>query len=249
MNKKVSLILTTFNSKSNLTKTLASIENQDYSNVEVIIKDGLSSDGTRELISEYKKNSKYNVISISCKDSGIYDAMNQGYFLASGEYILFFNDAFIVTDAISSMVSSIECNPECVGCHSDLIYEKDGHTVRYWKMGEQKAISAGWMPGHPTLMLRREIYERYGLYRDDYIIAADYEFMVRILNENKISYIPRVLIVMFYGGTSNKSFKNYVISFLEGNRALGENGYRFCLGISILRIIRVLLQFRIRKLE
>ena len=243
--RKVSLVLTTYNSGVNLENTLRSIENQDYANIEVIIKDGESTDSTLDIISEYKNNSKYPVVYTSYKDTGIYDAMNQGYALASGDYILFFNDTFTKADAITTMVSALENNTECVGCHSDLVYEKEGRIVRRWKMGEQKSIYSGWMPGHPTLLLKREVYEKYGLYKTDYRIAADYEFMVRFLNENRIAYIPETLISMYYGGTSSNGIGSYFRSFTEGNRALRENGYRLCLGISVLRTVRVLLQFRL----
>lgn len=245
INKNVSLILTTYNAENNLQKTLDSIEKQDYSNVEVIIKDGNSNDSTWKIIQEYQGQSKYFVKAFRCYDKGIYDAMNQGYAHSSGDYILFFNDTFTRADAITTMVSALENNTECVGCHSDLVYEKDGHIVRQWKMGEQRSVYSGWMPGHPTLLLKREIYEKYGLYKTDYRIAADYEFMVRFLDENRIAYIPETLISMYYGGTSSSGIGSYWQSFNEGNRALKENGYKFCLGISVLRTIRVLLQFRL----
>ena len=94
-------------------------------------------------------------------------------------------------------------------------------------------------------ILKREVYEKYGLYKTDYRIAADYEFMVRFLNENRIAYIPETLISMYYGGTSNNDIVSYFRSFTEGNRALRESVYKFCLGISLIRTIRVLLQFRL----
>lgn len=243
--RKVSLVLTTYNSGMNLESTLKSIGNQDYANIEIVIKDGESTDSTLEIISEYINKSKYPVVFKSCKDAGIYDAMNQGYALASGDYILFFNDTFTKADAITTMVSALENNTECVGCHSDLVYEKDGHVVRRWKMGEQRSVYSGWMPGHPTLLLKREVYDKYGLYKTDYRIAADYEFMVRFLKESRIAYIPETLISMYYGGTSSSGIGSYLQSFREGNRALKENGYKFCLGISVLRTVRVLLQFRL----
>ena len=216
--------------------------NKDF---EYIIVDGGSTDETIDIVKSYESEFFGRLKWVSEKDKGIYDAMNQGYALASGDYILFFNDTFTKADAITTMVSALENNTECVGCHSDLVYEKDGHVVRRWKMGEQKSIYSGWMPGHPTLLLKREVYEKYGLYKTDYRIAADYEFMVRFLNENRIAYIPETLISMYYGGTSSNGIGSYFRSFTEGNRALRENGYRLCLGISVLRTVRVLLQFRL----
>ncbi len=101
------------------------------------------------------------------------------------------------------------------------------------------------MPGHPTLYLRREVYERFGGYKTDYKISADYEFMVRILYDGKVklSYLPEILIFMTYGGTSNKSLGAYIQSLKEGHRALKENGVPFAWFTDLCRIMRVLLQF------
>ena len=162
--KKVSLILTTYNCKENLKKTLRSIEEQDYPNIEVIIKDGGSKDGTLEVIKAYSKQSHNQVKYVSKRDKGIYDAMNQGYGFSTGEIIAFFNEYFAETNAISKFVDAIERNASiCIGAHADLVYADGEKVVRHWKMGEGK-ISEGWMPGHPTLFLKREIYEKYGLY-------------------------------------------------------------------------------------
>lgn len=177
--QKVSLILTTYNSAENLSKTLHSIDMQDYPQIEVNIKDGGSTDATIANIRDYEEHGKFKLNWISCADRGIYDAMNQGYALSEGEIIVFFNDLFVRTSAISEMIKLIEENSDCIGAHADLVYMADGKVVRYWKMGEQKSLYMGWMPGHPTLFLKREVYEKYGLYDDSYRIAADYEFMVR----------------------------------------------------------------------
>lgn len=243
--KTVSLILTTYNSADNLQRTLESIKMQDYPKIEVNIKDGGSKDATPEIIKEFAQNSKYRVNWISNPDKGIYDAMNQGYRLATGDIIVFFNDLFLDADAISQMVNLIESNSECVGAHADLIYATDEKVVRYWKMGRQKSLYSGWMPGHPTLFLKREVYEKYGLYNTDYRIAADYEFMIRFLKdkENKLAYLPKVIIRMYYGGTSTSGSGSYLLSLEEGHRALKQNGIKFAFVIDILRTCRVLWQF------
>lgn len=243
--KKVSLILTTFNSSENLVCTLSSIEEQDYPLLEVNIKDGGSTDGTLDIIKEYQTSSHNTVHWMTSKDTGIYDAMNQGYKLATGDIIAFFNDLFIEKDAISQMVSSIDRTEGCVGAHADLVYATDEKVVRYWHMGKQKSLYAGWMPGHPTLFLKREIYEQYGLYRTDYRIAADYEFMIRFLKdkENKLAYLPKTIIRMYYGGTSTADGSSYMKSLSEGHRALKQNGVRFAVIIDVLRTCRVMLQF------
>lgn len=242
----VSFILTTYNSAAHLPQTLASIEAQDYSEIEVNIKDGGSTDETLAIIRDYEKTSRHTVHWVSQPDSGIYDAMNQGYALATGDIIVFFNDRLLYPEVVSEMVACIEADKACVGAHADLVYAgEDDRVVRYWRMGEQRSIYAGWMPGHPTLFLKRDIYERYGLYRTDYRIAADYEFMIRFLKdgENRLAYLPKTIISMFYGGTSTQSAGSYLSSLHEGHRALRENHVKFAWVIDVRRTIRVLLQF------
>lgn len=245
--KTVSLILTTYNSEENLKRTLQSIEQQDYPEIQIVIKDGGSTDNTSSIIREYEKNCKYTVKWCSGKDTGIYDAMNQGYKMATGEIIVFFNDLFLNSNVVSKMVQAIEAHPECVGAHADLIYATDEKIIRYWRMGEQKSLYLGWMPGHPTLFLKREIYEKYGLYNSEYRIAADYEFMIRFLKdkENKLVYLPETIIRMYYGGTSTAGSGSYLISLKEGHKALKNNGIKCAVLIDVLRTIRVLLQFYI----
>lgn len=246
---KVSLILTTFNSADHLERTLASIESQDYPGIEVIIKDGASTDGTVALIERYAQQSRFPVRFVSAADTGIYDAMNQGYGLSTGDIIVFFNDLFLSDDAVSQMVRVIEEHADCVGAHADLVYATDERIVRYWHMGPQRSLYTGWMPGHPTLFLKRAVYEKYGLYNTDYRIAADYEFMIRFLKEkeNRLAYLPKTLIRMYYGGTSTLNTGSYLRSLKEGHRALRENGIRAAALVDVLRTCRVLSQFAGRR--
>lgn len=241
---KVSLILTTYNSKDNLKQTLNSIEKQDYSDIEVVIKDGGSTDGTVEVIQEYAVNGKYEVKWESKPDIGIYDAMNQGYQLSTGGIIVFFNDVFTESSAVRKMVELIRNTPDCVGAHADLVYKDGDKVVRKWKMGED-SIYHGWMPGHPTLFIKREIYEKYGLYRTDFKISADYEFIIRFLkdSENRLAYLPETIVSMFYGGTSSGGLSNYLLSLKEGHRALQMNKVKWASYIDIRRTVRVLFQF------
>ena len=243
--KTISLILTTYNSSANLACTLKSIEEQDYPHLEIIIKDGGSTDDTLKIINEYASSSRNVVRWTSSPDKGIYDAMNQGYALSSGDVIAFFNDVFVRRDAVSKMMRLIESDPGCAGSHADLVYADGERTVRYWKMGPQKSIRTGWLPGHPTMFLKREIYEKYGLYNLKYRISSDYEFMIRFLKdkENRLVYLPETIIRMFYGGTSNSSLGSYLTSLREGHMALKENGIKGAAIIDILRTLRVLRQF------
>lgn len=241
--KKVSIITTTYNDSANLRKTINQIKAQDYPEIEYIIVDGASTDDTMEVIREAKEYFKDRMVWISEKDRGIYDAINKGLRLATGDYIGLCFDEFAATDVISKMVAVME-KEGTDGVHGDLDYMDGEKIVRKWRQG-QGNIRSGWMPGHPTLYLKKEVYEKYGLYKTDYRIAADYEFMIRILKDRsvKLSYIPEVLIKMSHGGTSTNSLGAYLEGLKEGHRALKENGVKFAFVTDILRTLRVLLQF------
>ena len=243
MKSKVSLILTSYNCKNNIERTLKSIENQDYPAVEVIIEDGGSTDGTLDVIKDFAARTKYECKWNSEPDKGIFDAMNKGYEMSSGEIIAFFNDLFLFPDAISKMVEAIEKN-HADGAHADLIYATDEQVKRYWKMGEGK-IEKGWMPGHPTLYLKRSVYEKYGRYDAEYKCSADYEFMIRILKDGtlRLSYVPVTIVRMYYGGTSTASAGSYMLSLKEAHQALKRNGVRHAWWIDFRRTIKVVLQF------
>lgn len=182
---------------------------------------------------------------ISEPDRGLYDAMNKAWAMCTGDIVAVCNDKLCTPDAVTKLVRAIEQGGRgCVGAHSDLVYVDGERVVRTWHMGEGR-LKDGWMPGHPTLFLRREIYERYGIYDISYHCAADYEFMVRFLKEesNRLAYVPEVLIAMFYGGTSNAGLRNYLVSFKEGYMALKKNGVRHPLFITVKRTLKVLGQF------
>lgn len=243
------MLVTVYNTGENLAVTLRSIEEQDYQNIEVVIVDGGSTDGTLDLIGRFEARVKdragLSLRWVSEKDGGLYDAMNKAYRLSTGEIIAVCNDRLCEPDAVRSLVTAVETGGRgCVGAHSDLVYVEGERIVRHWHMGEGR-LARGWMPGHPTLFLKREVYEKYGLYDTSYRCAADYEFMVRFLKDadNRLAYVPRVLVAMFYGGTSNAGMRNYLVSFREGYQALRKNGVGFPLWITMLRSVRVLLQF------
>ena len=243
--EKVSLLLTTYNSAQNLPITLESIQSQTYKKIEVVIVDGASSDATILLIEQFTKNTDLEVKWVSEPDKGLYDAMNKAYHMSTGDIIAVCNDRLCEKDAVALLVDAIEkSGKDCIGAHSDLVYVDGERIVRTWHMG-QGSIRQGWMPGHPTLFLKREIYEKYGEYDITYRCAADYEFMVRFLKDekNKLAYVPKVLISMFYGGTSNAGLRNYLVSFKEGYMALRTNGVKHPLMITLKRTWRVLRQF------
>ncbi len=247
---KVSLLVTTYNVKENLKITLADIEKQDYPFLEAVIVDGASKDGTSDLIREFAARhedtgSSCQVRWVSEPDRGLYDAMNKAYAMSTGDIIAVCNDRLCTPDAVTKLVRAIEQGGEgCIGAHADLVYVEGEHIVRTWHMGEGR-LADGWLPGHPTMFLKREIYERYGVYDTSYHCAADYEFMVRFLKEekNRLAYVPEVLVAMFYGGISNAGLRNYMVSFWEGYLALKRNKVRYPLLITLKRTLLVLRQF------
>ncbi len=242
---KVSLLLTTYNSERNLPFTLNSIRSQTYPQIEVVIVDGCSTDGTIALIEQFAKESGLDVKWISEPDQGLYDAMNKAYRMSTGDIIAVCNDLLSEKNAVALFVEAIEnAGEDCIGAHSDLVYVEGEKVIRSWHMGPGD-IRQGWMPGHPALYLKRRIYEKYGQYDITYRCAADYEFMVRFLKDsrNSLAYVPRVLITMFYGGTSNAGLGNYLVSFKEGYLALRKNGVKHPLLITLKRTWRVLRQF------
>ncbi len=249
---RVSLLVTTYNVRGCLPATLTGIESQNYADVEVVIVDGASTDGTVDMIREFAarhdgaESDNIVVRWVSEPDGGLYDAMNKAWRMCTGDVVAVCNDRLCGPDAVTKLVRAIEQGgPGCVGAHADLVYMDGERVVRTWHMGEGK-LAQGWMPGHPTLFLKREVYERYGCYDTGYRCAADYEFMVRFLKDenNRLAYVPEVLVAMYYGGTSNAGLRNYLVSFAEGYRALRTNGISHPLTVTVRRTLRVLRQFR-----
>ena len=244
-NLKVTLMLTCYNSKQNLIVTLDSISKQTYNNLEIVIVDGASTDGTVDIIKKFEMdyNKQYEIRWISESDYGIYDAMNKAYRMSSGDVIAVCNDRFLMDNAIELMVDAIE-STKSDGAHADLIYATDIRVMRYWKMGVGR-IRYGWMPGHPTLYLKKEVYEKYGVYRPEYRCSADFEFMVRILKDDEVrlAYVPETIISMYYGGTSTADADSYWLSIKEAHKALVDNGVKCGWLIILLRTIRTVGQF------
>ena len=239
---KVSVITTTYNDAANLAKIMEQVRCQTYENLEYIIVDGGSSDETLTLIQQLEEQMPGKVRWISEPDKGIYDALNKGIHLADGDIIGCCFDTYADEGVIARMVEIME-REGTDGVHGDLCYMDGERVVRRWRQG-QGSIRSGWMPGHPTLYLRRQVYEKYGVYRTDYRISGDYEFMVRILYRKvRLSYLPEILIYMAHGGTSTGSLKAYANSMLEGHRALKENGVPFAWFTDLCRLCRVLRQF------
>jgi len=232
---KISIITVVYNNKDTIQDAMNSVLSQDYDNLEYIIVDGASTDGTVEVINEaIRIHSKRNIKFISEKDNGIYDAMNKGVKLATGDMIGMLNsdDLYINNDIISTVVNEFMTkNVDSV--FADLVYVRVDDLdkiVRYYSSAtfHPKKMAYGWMPAHPTFFVKREVYEQYGLFKTDYTIAADYELIARFLVKNKVSYsyIPKVLVKMRTGGASTRNLKSNWILNKEILRACAENGIK-----------------------
>ena len=243
---KVSIVTTTYNDIENLKRILAEVKKQTYPNIEHIIVDGGSTDGTVDLLKELEEKEPGRISWMSEKDNGIYDAINKGICMATGDIVGCCFDRYADEGVLMRMVEIME-KEGTDGVHGDLCYMDGDRIVRKWHQG-QGVIRSGWMPGHPTLYLKKEVYDKFGLYRTDYRISGDYEFMVRILyrKEVTLSYLPEILIYMSHGGTSTNSLGAYVESMMEGHRALVENHVPFAWVTDLCRVVRVLSQFVIR---
>ncbi len=230
---KISIITVTYNSKETIQDAIDSVLSQDYDNIEYIIIDGASMDGTIEVVNEIieKKSEKY-IKFVSQKDNGIYDAMNKGISLATGVIIGILNsDDFYINNNVISTVANEFMTKNVGSVFGDLVYVRTDDLdkiVRYYGSASfhPKKMAYGWMPAHPTFFVKREIYELYGLYKTDYMIAADYELMARFLVRNKVSYsyIPKVFVKMRTGGVSTKNLKSNWVLNKEIIRACIENG-------------------------
>lgn len=227
---KVSIITATYNSEDTIADAIYAINSQTYNNIEHIIIDGASTDNTLEIANKLKTNSTKI---ISEPDKGIYDALNKGIKLATGEIIalLHADDIYAGNDIIENAVTLFKV-AKTDSIYADLQYvakSNINNIIRYWKSGsfEYKKLFKGWMPPHPTFIIKKEIYNKYGLFDTNFRIAADYDIVLRFLGKHKIttSYLPEVMTKMRVGGESNKSIKNIIKKMKEDAKALRKNGF------------------------
>lgn len=245
---KISIITVVFNGAKTLRSCIDSVLAQDYGNVEYIIVDGNSTDGTIEIIESYgDKIDKF----VSERDKGIYDAMNKGIQLATGDVVGILNadDFYSSVNVISSVVVAMtESNADAA--YGDLQYvDAADHNVikRNWKSGAYKpnAFTNGWMPPHPTFFLRRALYEQHGNFRLDMGSAADYELMLRMVHKIgiKLVYVPLILVKMRAGGVSNSSVANRISANKNDRKAWKVNGLKPQFYTLWLKPLRKVLQF------
>ncbi len=226
---KITVVTATYNCASTIGACLRSVAGQTHPDTEHIVVDGASRDGTVDVL--HRHSGQLSRI-ISEPDKGIYDALNKGVANASGDIVGFLHaDDLYADNKVLEDVAVAFQNPEVDAVYGDLTYVQKADTdkvVRYWRSSPfmRSSLARGWMPPHPTLYLRRGVYERFGGFDLSYRIAADYDFMLRVLGaiNGKIIYLPRVLVKMRLGGESNRSIRNVIRKSAEDLRALRSNG-------------------------
>lgn len=226
---KISVITAVHNNRETISAALDSALGQSGVDIELVVIDGGSTDGTLEVLRSYAD--RLHVL-VSEPDRGIYDALNKGIQRASGEVVGFLHSDDLFADAgVLSRIAAAFADPGVGAVYGDLLYvRKDNpdQVVRYWRSGEfsGRRLGWGWMPPHPTLYIRRHVYEQHGLFDTSFRIAADYDFILRTLGQNRVGvcYIPEVLVKMRVGGASNRSLSNIMRKSSEDLRALRRNG-------------------------
>ena len=243
---KVSIITPTFNSDETIEYTIKSILSQSYKNIEHIIIDKESSDKTLSIISKYKKEYNGRLIVVSEKDDGLFDAMNKGIKMASGEIIGILNSDDVLSgpNIIKTIVDTFKADKSDI-VFGDLLYIEKNLQMRnrVWK-SKIGNIKKGWIPPHPTLYLKPKVYKKIGYFNLKYRRTSDLDLMIRIFSKKtfKSSYIPKVLVLMRVGGESSDGIKGYYENFKESYRIYRDNGFKFSLIISVGRIIKTIFQ-------
>ncbi len=226
---KISLITVSYNSAATIKDTIESIRSQDYKNIEYIVADGNSTDGTVEIIKSYASFiSKW----VSEPDKGIYDAMNKAIRMATGEVVGILNsdDFYSATTIVSQVATAFE-DPSLDAVFGDLVFVDSRNLkkiVRSYSSAKWRPekFAKGFMPAHPTFFVRRKHYEQIGLFKIDYKIAADYELLIRFLyvHQIKYRYLPLNMVTMRKGGVSSNGIRSNIVLNNEIIRGCRENG-------------------------
>ncbi|MEO6637004.1 MAG: glycosyltransferase family 2 protein [Ginsengibacter sp.] len=245
---RVSIITVTLNSEKYLTDCIDSVRSQNYTDIEHIIIDGNSTDDTLRII----QNNEPNISTwISEPDDGMYDAINKGIELATGDIIGVLNsdDMFASADVISEIVESFK-RTGSDSIYGDLVYvepEQTDKVSRYWKglPYKRSRFKMGWMPAHPTFYIKRSVVEKYGSYVTHYFTAADYEFMARYLFHHHVSatYLPKMIVKMRNGGISNGNIYRRLRANRRDYLAMKRNNIPFPFIVSIIKPLSKLPQY------
>lgn len=242
------MITVCFNAVDHIEETIRSVVVQDHKEIEHIVIDGGSTDGTQQRIDRYRELIAH---SVSEPDRGVYDAMNKGLRLATGEVVVFVNGGDMIAhrNCLSYMARAFaESDAEAIYGDAYMVDPDDISRVRrFWKGEEydREAFRRGWMPPHLATYIRKDVYDRFGLFRDDLKVSADYELLFRFMYKHRIRvrYVPKVLVRFRLGGVSNRSLMHILRANREVYAAWRLNGERISPAIMLMKPLRKLLQY------
>lgn len=245
---KVSIITVTYNSEATIKDTLESVINQTYPHIEYIVVDGQSTDGTLSIVELYQSKITHFV---SEKDKGLYDALNKGIRLATGDVVgILHSDDFYTNEFVIEKMVKALVQHKADGVYADLYYvdSRDTNRIfRTWKSGSYNhgMFLNGWMPPHPTFFVKRSCYETFGSFDLRLTSAADYELMLRFIHKHKIklAYVPECIVKMRVGGKSNQSLKNRLKANTEDRKAWEVNGLKPHVYTLYVKPLRKIIQF------
>ncbi len=255
---KVSIITACYNRASTIVGAIKSVLVQDYPDIEYIIIDGASTDGSQNIIESSIKNAPQNITVkyISEPDHGMYEAINKGIRMATGDVIALCHSDDCIYDShvVSEYVKCFENNDaDVVYSNGVFVNSNNDKLVRVWKSGRysQRKVRNGWLPLHPTCYIKRALFDRLGLYDESYKIAADTDLLVRYLlrDDVKVAYLSgRYVVKMSMGGLSTDSSKRKKM-WNEDVRIYSSNGFRFPVITKIKKMIRKIPQFILAKIS
>lgn len=244
---KVSIITVVYNGEKYLADCMRSVIAQDYADIEYIVIDGGSTDGTLSIVENYKPHIAHFV---SEKDRGMYDALNKGIALATGSLVGILNaDDMLANPQVISKVVEHMAASGADGVYGNLnyIHPESRKIIRKWisKPFARKDIALGWMPAHPTLYLKKDLFERYGNYSLDFGTAADYELMLRFLYKHRVKavFLDELMVNMRTGGMSNASMKQRYHALVNDYKAARTNGVSFPFVTILLKKLSKVSQF------
>jgi glycosyltransferase involved in cell wall biosynthesis len=243
---KISIITVVFNSQNTIERCINSVLGQSFKNIEYIIIDGGSTDDTCRIIENYSENID---VFISQPDNGIYDAMNKGIALATGDVIGTINaDDFFADDDVLYNIEKVFAEQDTLILYGDLDYiDSREKVIRKWRSGSYRRgkFNWGWMPPHPTFYCKKNLFDQLGVYKLDYGSAGDYELMLRFIHFNNINayYLNKVLVKMVVGGVSNKSIGNRVQAMRFDLKAMQNNNIFLPIVTLLFKPLRKVTQF------
>ncbi len=249
----ISIITATFNSAKTLKDTIQSVLRQTNKDFEYLIIDGGSTDETIDIVKSYESEFSGRLKWVSEKDQGIYDAMNKGIKMASGDVVGILNsDDYFTSDDILQTVDNAFKSHEIDAIYGDIHFIRDGNPqkcVRYYssRMFRPFWLRFGFMPAHPSFYCKREIFDKAGLYSLDYKIGADYEMMVRLFKRHKIKslYVNKDFVTMRTGGASNNNVRSRLTLIEEDVKACRVNGIYTNRFFIMLKFLYKIFEFRI----